>query len=150
MHRIPDSSLWLGHAGDARDSETLLSAGLIAVVDLALEEPPARLIRELIYCRFPLHDGPGNAPWLLQAAVETVAGLLRSDVPTLVGCGAGLSRSPCIAGAAIARVRGCPADEGLAMVLGSAPGDVSPALWAEVRDALGAPGSPAPSGRESA
>ena len=84
------------------------------------------MTRELVYCRFPLVDGPGNPPWLLRAAVETVAGLLRDDVPTLVGCGAGLSRSPCIAGAAIARIRSCPADEGLAIALGSAPADVSP------------------------
>ena len=106
------------------------------MVDLAFEEPPARLIHELIYCRFPLNDGPGNPPWLLRAAVETVAAMLRSGAPTLIGCGAGLSRSPCIVGAAIARVRGCPADEGLALALGSAPADVSPALWAEVRQVL--------------
>jgi len=136
MHQIPESSLWLGHAGDARDSEGLLLAGLIAVVDLALEEPPARLIRELIYCRFPLHDGPGNPPWLLRAAVDTVAAMMRSGAPTLVSCRAGLSRSPCIAGAAIAQVRGCPAAEGPAIALGSAPADVSPALWAEVRKIL--------------
>ncbi len=136
VHQVPGYSLWLGHAGDARDSDGLLSAGLIAVVDLALEEPPARLIRELIYCRFPLYDGPGNPPWLLRAAVETVAAMLHSGAPTLVSCGAGLSRSPCIAGAAIARVRGCPAEEGLAVALGSAPADISPALWAEVRAIL--------------
>ena len=59
---------------------------------------------------------------MLRAAVELVAGLIRDAVPTLVGCGAGLSRSPCIAGAAIARVRGCPADEGLNTVLGSVVG----------------------------
>lgn len=32
--------------------------------------------------------------------------------------------------------RGGPADEGLSLVLGSAPADVSPGLWAEVRDVL--------------
>lgn len=149
MRRVPGYSLWLGHAGDVRDVRALLSTGIGAVIDLASHESPATVTRELVYCRFPLVDGPGNPPWLLRRAVETVAGLLRDDVPTLVGCGAGLSRSPCIAGAAIARIRGCPADEGLAITLGTAPADVSPGLWAEVRQVLtqstqsdGDPGAP--------
>jgi protein-tyrosine phosphatase len=123
----------LGHSGDVRDIRGLFAAGIAAVVDLAIHEVPAPAPRELVYCRFPIVDGTGNPPWLLRAAVETVAGLIREGVPTLVGCGLGLSRSPCIAGAAIARVRGCPADEGLAVALKSAPADVSAALWAEVR-----------------
>ena len=103
MRRIPGYSLWLGHVGDVRDLSGVHTAGIRAVVNLALNEPPAMLSRELVYCRFPLIDGPGNPRWLLQTAVDTVAGLLRSDTPTLVYCGAGMSRSPCIAGAAIAR-----------------------------------------------
>jgi hypothetical protein len=47
------------------------------------------LTRELVYCRFPLVDGAGNPPWLLRAAVETVAGFVRAGVPTLVFCGPG-------------------------------------------------------------
>jgi hypothetical protein len=137
MRRVPGYSLWLGHAGDVRDVRVLLSTGIVAVVDLAIQEAPAPLTRELAYLRFPLVDGPGNPPWLLRTAVETVAGLLRNDIPTLVGCGAGLSRSPCIAGAAIARIRNCPADEGLAIALGSAPADVSPGLWADIRRTVG-------------
>lgn len=133
MRRIPGYALWLGHAGDVRDVPGLHRAGIVAVIDLAIHESPAPMTRELVYGRFPLIDGPGNPPWLLRAAVDMVAGLVRDDVPTLIGCGAGLSRSPCVAGAAIARVRGCPADEGLAIALASAPADVSPALWAEVR-----------------
>ena len=39
--------------------------------------------------------------------------LVRSGTPTLVYCSAGLSRSPCIAAAAVAMVSGLPADEGL-------------------------------------
>ena len=45
-----------------------------------------------------------------------------------------MSRSPCIAAAAIARIRGCPAAEGLAIVFQSAVADVSPGLWAEVQE----------------
>jgi hypothetical protein len=146
MRRIPGYSLWLGHAGNVRDVRALLGAEIVGVIDLAIQEAPTSVTRELVYGRFPLVDGAGNPPWLLRAAVEMVAGLIRDDVPTLVGCGLGLSRSPCIAGAAIARVRGCPADEGLAIALGTSPADVSPALWAEVLEALGESRQVRPSG----
>jgi hypothetical protein len=134
MRQVPGYSLWLGHVGDVRDLHGIHAAGIRAVVDLALNEPPATVSRELVYCRFPLIDGPGNPRWLLRLAVETVAGLLRGDTPTLVYCGAGLSRSPCIAAAAIAQVRGCPIAAALAIALQSAAADVSPGLWAEVQE----------------
>lgn len=135
MRQIPGSLLWVGHAGEARQSHEVLGSGIAAVVDLAIEEPAANLIRELIYCRLPLDDGPGNPLWLLRATIETVATLLCADVPILVACGAGMSRSLYIAGAAITLVRGCSADEGLAIAIGTGPAraDISPALWAEVR-----------------
>ena len=66
MRRVPGYSLWLGHAGDVRDLRCLLTTGIIAVVDLAIQEAPAPLTRELVYCRFPLVNGPGNPPWLLR------------------------------------------------------------------------------------
>jgi protein-tyrosine phosphatase len=103
------------------------------VVDLALNETPAPICRDLVYCRFPLIDGGGNPTWLLRAAVETVAGFLREGVPTLVFCGACMSRTPSVAGAAIALVRGCSPAEGLALAVQSAAADVSPALWSEIQ-----------------
>lgn len=137
MRPIPGFSLWLGHAGDVRDLRGLHEAGIAAVVDLAAHEPPAILPRELVYCRFPIADGPGNPSWILRTAVDAVAGLVGAGVATLVACGAGMSRSPCVAGAAIARVRGCPANDGLRLILGSAPADVSPGLWADLLAVLG-------------
>jgi protein-tyrosine phosphatase len=132
VHQVPGYPLWLGHAGEAGDLRRLYSTGILAVVDLALNEPPAAPGRDLAYLRFPLVDGPGNQPWLLRGAVEAVAGLLRSGTPTLVSCSNGLSRAPCIAGAALALARNCPPAEGLALVARSGPADVSPGLWAEV------------------
>jgi hypothetical protein len=134
MRPIPGFSLWLGHAGDLRDLRAVLSTGILAVVDLALSEAPAAVTRELVYCRFPLVDGSGNPPWLLRAAIDCVAGLLRSDTPTLVACGAGMNRSPVIAAAAIARVRHGPPLEALLLVAESGPVDVSPGLWNEVQE----------------
>jgi protein-tyrosine phosphatase len=136
MRQVPGHALWLGHAAEARDLRGVLSAGILAVVDLAIDEPPAAVPRDLVYCRFPIVDGSGNPPWILRGAVEAVAGFLRSGIPTLVSCGAGLSRSPAIAGAAIARARGCPLAEGIALVGRSGPADVTPGLWADVRAAL--------------
>ena len=132
MRRISGLSLWLGHIGDMRDLRVVLSTGILAVVDLAVNEPPAVVTRELVYCRFPLVDGSGNPPWLLRAAVDCVAGLLRADTATLVFCAAGMSRSPAIAAAAIARVRGCSPGEALAFVAESKALDVSPGLWLEI------------------
>ena len=89
MRPVPGFALWLGHAGDARDLRAVLDADVAALVDLAAGDPPVAVPRDLAYCRFPLADGPGNPPWLLRAAVETTAGLIRSQVPTLVCCGVG-------------------------------------------------------------
>jgi hypothetical protein len=136
VRKVADYPLWLGHVGDVRDLRGLLKAGISAVVDLALEEPPATLTRELVYCRFPLIDGPGNSRWMLRAGAETVAFLLRAGTPTLVYCGACMSRTPSIAGAAIALVRGCSPSEGLAVALQSGAADISPALWSEIQAAI--------------
>jgi hypothetical protein len=104
VRHIPDYSLWLGHAGDARDRHELLRLGVGAVVDLAVEEPPAVAGHEMLYCRFPLLDGTENPPWLLRAAIEMTVTLLRQKVPTLVACSSGVSRAPAIAAAALVRL----------------------------------------------
>ena len=104
MRHIPDYSLWLGNAGDARDKHELLRLGVGAVVDLAVEEPPSTAGHETVYCRFPLIDGTENAPWLLRAAIDTTATLLREKIPTLVCCSAGTSRAPAIAAAALVKL----------------------------------------------
>ena len=132
MRRISDTSLWLGHLGDSRDLRALLDKNVVALVDLALEAPVAPVTRELVYLRFPIVDGEGNPPWLLRAAVEAVAGLVRADVTAMVCCGAGMSRSPAIAAAGLALARGWDAHDALVRVTGDAPHDVTPALWRDV------------------
>jgi protein-tyrosine phosphatase len=136
MRQVIPYKLWLGHAGDARNLRGLLAAGIAALVDLAGEEPPAPLVRDLVYCRFPLVDGAGNAPWLLRAAIDTTAGLLRERVPALVACGAGMSRSPAVVAAALARVEGRSLVECLADLSRLGPCDVAAGLWQEVLEVL--------------
>ena len=87
MREVIPGILWLGHSHDARDLSHLLDLGIEAVVDLAIEETPPKLTRDLVYCRFPLNDGAGNPPLILRAAVETVCSLLAKGVPTFVFCG---------------------------------------------------------------
>jgi protein-tyrosine phosphatase len=132
MRQVPGYSLWLGHVGDFRDLSRILSSEIAALVDLAVNEPPLTFTRELVYLRFPLVDNSGNPPWLLQSAIEAVAQLLRSRTPTLVFCAQGLSRTPCIAAAAISRLRGCSPSDALTIVAQAGPADVSPGLWSDI------------------
>lgn len=129
MREVVPGALWIGNARDARDPRELHEAGVAAVVDLAREEPPANLGREFVLVRVPLVDGPDNDPALLSLAVETVAAIHARGLPLLVACSAGLSRSPSIVAAALARVRGTSPETELTGLGERIPLDVSPALW---------------------
>lgn len=135
MRPVAGRALWLGHAGDLRDARVVLAAGIEAVVELADSEPLAPLPRELMRCRFPLADGGDNPAWRLRLAAETVAALLRAQVPVLVCCSAGMSRSVCIAAAGMALAERRSLGDALSAVVGSGPADVSPQLWQQVRQA---------------
>ena len=134
MRQIAGRALWVGHAGDLRDPRPALAAGVEAVVEVADNEQLATLPRELVRLRFPLSDGGSNQPWLLRLAADAVAALLKAEVPTLVCCSGGLSRSLCVVAAGMALVDGCPLSEALKAVAGSGPVDVSPGLLAQFRD----------------
>ena len=65
--------------------------------------------------------------------MDALAALIRQRVRTLVCCGAGMSRSPAISAVAVGLVTGEPVEETLKRVLMSRPGDVSPALWQQLK-----------------
>ena len=136
MRAVSSYSLWIGNAGDVRRVAELIEHGIVAVVDLAANEPVAVLPREFVYCRLPLLDGAGNERWLLRAAIETISGLLRDNVITLVACSAGMSRSPALAAAAIARLESRDPNECLMACVAGGSADVSPLLWRDVVEAL--------------
>ncbi|MGZ0170831.1 MAG: protein-tyrosine phosphatase family protein [Planctomycetales bacterium] len=102
MREVHSACLWTGHAREARDARAIFDTGISVVVDLAYEEPPAQLPRQLVYCRFPIVDGAGNDPTLLRLALSTTVELLRAGTRTLVACSAGMSRSPTFAICALA------------------------------------------------
>lgn len=126
MRRVGNFHLWIGTSRDARDLRSLHATGIEAVVDLAAEEPPAQLSRGLIYLRLPLSDDADCPPWELGMAVWCVERLVRNDVETLVACSAGMSRSPAVVAAALARIRGTRAIDEVTK-LGRM--DLSPGLW---------------------
>ena len=129
MRQIMLLRLWLGNAADGRDYRAALDAGVEAIVQLAAEEPPLQPPRDLIYCRFPIVDGPGNSPDLLNLAVTTVGNLIEKRVPLLVCCSFGLSRAPAIAAAAMAMVYQEGPEDCLLRIAKDIPADVAPGLW---------------------
>jgi len=132
MNQILTYPLWIGHGGEGHDFPAIFAAGIEAVVELAVEEPALPSPRDQIACRFPLHDGAGNRPEMLVLAIRTVASLVESDIPTLVCCNGGMSRSPAIVAAALALVHHDTPEACLKQVTYHHPSDVSPGLWREI------------------
>jgi protein-tyrosine phosphatase len=132
MIEVETGSLWLGNASEAREFRGLFDAEIAAVVDVAWDEPPAQLPRELVYCRFPLVDSDGNSAAMLTLAVQTVVNLLVAGQRTLVACNAGMSRSPAVAAAALSVVRGEEPDRVLSQIGELRSLEVSPRLWEQL------------------
>jgi protein-tyrosine phosphatase len=137
MREIIPDILWIGNAGDTDNLRELHDRNIAAVVDLAYEEPPKQLTRDLISVRIPLVDGDGNDSAQVRLAISIVRKLLDAGTPTLVVCGAGMSRSPAIAAAAIAENHAESPVEALKRVTDNQPHDVSPGLWAAILDCCG-------------
>ncbi len=133
MHLAISNRLWIGNATDARDISGVIGRAIIAIVDLAMEEPVIHFPRDIVYCRIPLVDGAGNRPEIIRAAVDLTASFIASRVPTLVACGAGMSRSPIIVAAALARVDGKSLERALEEITVGVVHDVSTSLWAEIK-----------------
>jgi protein-tyrosine phosphatase len=137
MRQVAGYALWLGNAGDLQDARLVMTAGIEAVVELADSDQLAVLPRELIRFRFPLADGGDNPPWLLRIAAESVATVMKSGVPILVCCSAGMSRSVCIVAGAVALIEGVSLVEAVAAVVASGPADVAPQLFKQLQRVLG-------------
>jgi predicted protein tyrosine phosphatase len=133
MREILLGQLWIGNAGDMRDPARLLAAGVVAVVNVAAEEPSPILPRSMVYCRFPIMDGVQEDQGILEVAIQALVSLLKNQVPTLVCCGAGMSRSPAVVAAALSIAHGGSPEEKLREVVAGQSHDVSPRLWEEVR-----------------
>ena len=135
MHKIHPNLLWIGHALDVREPRGLFDVGVSAVVDVAYEELPAQIPRQLIYCRFPLNDGGGNNPDTLLQTLRTATDLLWSGTRTLIACSAGMSRSPTIAAFALAYHLSVEPDDVIARIAEAKSLELKSELWANVRTA---------------
>jgi hypothetical protein len=144
MNQIKPHSLWVGHAGDGRDFQQLFEQGIRAVVQLAAEELPIQAPRDFILFRFPLDDGSGNDSDVLSMAVASVAGLISKKLPTLVCCGAGMSRSPAVVAAALSLAEGRELDDCLKSVTSHHAADVLPGFWQDVKRVARGPGASEP------
>jgi predicted protein tyrosine phosphatase len=133
MREVIPEVLWIGNALEARDVRALLGLGIAAVIDLAMEEAPILFPRDMTYCRFPLIDGAGNTPAVIKAAIDTTINFIRGDVPTLVACSGGMSRSPAIVAAALAVIEDTSFQQALERVAALGPHDVSVTFWAEIQ-----------------
>ena len=132
IREIHPDHLFIGNATDARDLRLLYDNRIAAVVDLAINELPAQLARDMMYFRVPIVDGNGNSNATVDMAIRCVVMLIENDIRTMVACSAGMSRSPAIAAAAIALATGRLPDECLAAIVTDSPHDVSPILWSRV------------------
>jgi len=132
VHELHSNLLWLGHAFDIRKPRPLFDADITAVVDVAYEEPPANLPRQLSYLRFPLLDGGGNDPSLLILAVQSVVNLLHTDTRTIVACSAGMCRSPTIAAFALACHLGITPETALERIAAFKSLEIKSQLWNDV------------------
>lgn len=133
MREVIPKVLWIGAAIDSRDVKRVLAAGISVVIDLAIEEPPILFPRDIVYCRFPLLDGEGNSTVILRAAIETAANFVLAEQPTLVACSGGMSRSPSIVAAVVAKVQSISLEAALQYVAATGPCDLCPSLWSDVR-----------------
>lgn len=136
MREVIPGILWIGNAHDARDVRGVLAFGIGVVIDLAIEEPPIHFPRDLVYCRFPLLDGGGNSRALLQSAIDTTANFVNAKQPTLVACSGGMSRSPIIVSAVLAKIDSLELHAEVERVTATGPCDFSPALWNDVQKLL--------------
>jgi protein-tyrosine phosphatase len=133
MRNIIPNRLWIGSARDARDVRELLDMEIAAIVNLAVEEAAIVYPRDIISLRIPLLDGNGNAREILMIAVESIANLISANIPTFVACSAGMSRSPILVAAALARLREVPLETAFAEVIAEGPHDCCPGLWQDVK-----------------
>ena len=132
MKQVKPYSVWIGHAGDCRAFTALHDLEIRAIIQLAIEEAPICPPREFLYFRLPVYDGADNDPEVLRLAVNSVSTLVAKQIPTLVACGAGMSRSPAIVAAAIALHEHTSFTEVLMRTAKLMPTDISPALFITV------------------
>lgn len=133
MRKVEPYALWIGSVVDAWDLPALHRHEIRAIVDLASNEAPIKLTRDLTYCRFPIVDGIGNNRAQLRLAIDTLEALVRAEIATLVYCSAGMSRSPAVTAAAMARITGQSLVDCLTHITAGHAHDVAPGFICDIQ-----------------
>jgi atypical dual specificity phosphatase len=94
--------LFVGTAEDASDASTLRDHDIAVIVSLTHTGPVGDVPAEVTLVDVPMMDGPQNSPNAFETAVGEVLSRLDAGDVTLVHCSAGASRSPAVAGTALA------------------------------------------------
>ena len=136
MREIVPQLLWIGNARDARAIPDVLATGITAVIDLAAEEPPIQFPRDIIYCRFPILDGEGNVPEIINSAIDVIVNLQSAQIPTLVACSTGMSRSPAVVSAVLAIIESIPLAAAIDRIAVAGPCDISPGIMHAIHECL--------------
>jgi len=124
-----EKNIWLGNAIELRNPKLLYANAIKCVVDVAYEEPAAQLPRDIFYLRFPLLDGEGNSPSPLRLALNATIQLIQEDEPFVVGCSAGMSRSPTLLSFVIAHCTGVSAEVVIERISAKRQLEIKPNLW---------------------
>ena len=122
MRKVTGFPLWLGHAGDVRDPAAVLEAGISAVVCVAGSEPvPSLPAQAASIAAFRWSTAPTIQSGFCERRSRRWRGCCAPGLPHCCTVRAGISRSPAVAGAAIALASGCSPEEGLIAATRSAP-----------------------------
>lgn len=101
------SHIWLGDSGAARDYNTLKKEGITATLNVAIDLDTSDYYGpDVLRCKRGLIDGPGNEQADFDKAVQLLIELLAEGHKVLVHCHAGVSRSPSVVAAHIAKTTG--------------------------------------------
>lgn len=136
IREVHNDLLYIGDAISARDLKLIYTHAFDAVVDLAANEPPATLGRDITYCRFPLCDDGSNSEGIVELSIITLQNLLKQKFRTLVSCSAGMSRSPLISAAAWSLHTDESFEICLSRITAKSPHDISPTLFNSVSQTL--------------
>lgn len=131
-----EKTVWLGNAIELRNPKLLYENSIRCVVDLAYEEKAAQLPRDILYLRFPLLDGQGNPPSHMRLALGATIQLFEEHEPFVVGCSAGMSRSPSLLSFVLAHCTGVCAEEVLEKIAAKRQLEIKPSLWNDFRAAI--------------
>jgi len=80
-----------------------------------------------------LLDGEGNSSVILKSAVDLIVNFVHGRQRILVACSGGMSRSPLIASAVVAKIENIDFDEAIQQVTRTGPCDISPALYVAIK-----------------